>query len=197
MKMPLFRQWKDSDLEPFARMNADPDVMRYFLSPMTREEAHAAVVRMRATIERRGWGIWAVEVDGEFAGMLGLNEPRWQLPFSPCTEVLWRLRKEFWGRGIAFTAAGQALEYGFSKLGLQEIVAFTTPPNLRSIHLMERLGFTRDLAGDFDHPAVPEGHYLRRHVLYRKRNPNQKVAKTEVKQSEVAVLNVYSTETSK
>jgi RimJ/RimL family protein N-acetyltransferase len=168
MKTPVLRQWKDSDLEPFAEMNADPEVMRYFLAPMAHTEAVDAVVRMRTTLDQRGWGIWAVEVDGNFAGMVGLNVPRWHLPFSPCTEVLWRLRKDYWGLGIAYAAANQAVEHGFSNVGLREIVAFTTPPNLRSIRLMERLGFNRDLGGDFDHPAVPEGHALRRHVLYRK-----------------------------
>lgn len=170
MNRPLLRQWRDSDLDPFAQMNADPDVMRYFLAPMTRAETQDALVRMRTLLDQQGWGIWAVEVDGEFAGIVGLNVPRWPLPFSPCTEVLWRFRKEFWGLGIAYTAAEQAIEYGFSKVSLDEIVAFTTPPNLRSIRLMERLGFNRDLQGDFDHPAVPEGHTLRRHVLYRKQN---------------------------
>lgn len=165
----MLRQWKDSDLEPFAQMNSDSEVMRYFLAPMTRSETQDAVVRMRAALDQRGWGIWAVEMDGEFAGMVGLNVPQWHLPFSPCTEVLWRLRKEFWGHGIAYAAASQAIEHGFSKVGLHEIVAFTTPPNLRSIRLMERLRFERDLEGDFDHPVVPEGHPLRRHVLYRKK----------------------------
>jgi RimJ/RimL family protein N-acetyltransferase len=173
MKTPMLRQWKDSDLESFAQMNADSEVMRYFLAPMTRLEAEDAIVRMRSELDQRGWGIWAVEVDGEFAGMVGLNIPRWHLPFSPCTEVLWRLRKEFWGLGIAYAAASQAVEHGFSKVGLDEIVAFTTPPNFRSIRLMERLGFCRDFEGDFSHPAVPEGHSLRQHILYRKKKPNQ------------------------
>jgi RimJ/RimL family protein N-acetyltransferase len=103
--------------------------------------------------------------------MAGLNVPRRPMPFSPCIEILWRFRKEYWGRGIACAAATQVLDYGFAKLGLEEIVAFTTAGNTRSIRLMERLGLTRDSAGDFDHPAVPEGHPLRRHVLYRKKRP--------------------------
>lgn len=172
MKPVILRPWKDSDFEPYAQMNADPEVMRYFLAPLSRSEALDAFTRIRTALDERGWGIWAVEVDGAFAGMVGLNVPRWLLPFSPCTEVLWRFRPEFWGRGLAYAAASQAIEHGFTKVGLEEIVAFTTPPNLRSIRLMERLGFDRDLNGDFDHPAVPEGHPLQRHVLYRKRNPD-------------------------
>jgi RimJ/RimL family protein N-acetyltransferase len=170
----MLRPWKESDFEPFAEMNSDPEVMRYFLAPMTRSESLATLRRIREEIAQRGWGVWAVEADGIFAGMVGLHVPEWPLPFSPCVEVLWRLRKEFWGRGIAHEAAQQAVDHGFAQAGLDEIVSFTTPPNLRSIRLMERLGFERDLQGDFDHPAVPVGHHLRRHVLYRKKRPNRR-----------------------
>ncbi len=169
----MLRDWKESDFEPFAEMNSDPEVMRYFLEPATRSKSLDTFSRIRKEIAQRGWGVWAVEADGRFAGMVGLHVPEWQLPFSPCVEVLWRLRKEFWGRGIAHEAANQAIDYGFVKAGLAEIVSFTTPPNLRSIRLIERLGFERDHEGDFDHPAVPEGHPLRHHVLYRKKKPNQ------------------------
>lgn len=174
----MLRDWKESDFEPFAEMNSDPEVMRYFLAPMTRSESLDTFSRIREEIVRRGWGVWAVEVDGNFAGMVGLHVPEWRLPFLPCVEVLWRLRKEFWGRGIANEAAKQAVDYGFSKAGLDEIVSFTTPPNLRSIRLMERLSFERDHDGDFDHPAVPVGHCLRRHVLYRKKKPNKALQPT-------------------
>jgi len=173
MSKLILRDWRESDFEPFAEMNSDAEVMRYFLSPMTRSESLTTFGLIREEIAQRGWGVWAVEVDGVFAGMVGLHVPEWQLPFSPCTEVLWRLRKEFWGRGIAHEAATQAVDYGFSKAGLDEIVAFTTPPNHRSIRLMERLGFERDHQGDFAHPAVPVGHPLRRHVLYRKKAPDR------------------------
>jgi RimJ/RimL family protein N-acetyltransferase len=171
MSTPTLRQWQESDFEPYAAMNADPEVMRWFLAPMSRDESRGQFDRLRSALDKRGWGVWAVEVDGTLAGMVGLDVPRWQLPCSPCTEVLWRLRREFWGRGIASAAAAEAIDHGFTKLGLEAIIAITTPPNVRSIRLMERLGLVRDLAGDFDHPAVPAGHPLRRHVLYRKRRP--------------------------
>jgi len=171
MKPPRLRQWTNADLEPFTKMNADPAVMRHMLSPLTATEAHELMTRLQSQIDQHGWGVWAVEVEGEFAGMVGLNVPRWPLPFSPCTEVLWRLQTKFQGQGIAHAAAIQAIVHGFENVRLNEIVAFTTPSNLRSIRLMERLGFSRDIHGDFDHPAVPAGHPLRRHVLYRKRKP--------------------------
>ncbi len=168
----------DTDFELFAEMNSDPKVTRYLL-PMTRSESLDAFSRIRNEITQRGWGVWAVEVDGIFAGSVGLHVPECHLQFSPCTEVLWRLRKEFWGRGIAHEAASKALNCGFSKADLEEIVSFTTPLNLRSIRLMERLGFERDHHGDFDHPEVPVGNYLRRHVLYRKKKPSKSVKATD------------------
>lgn len=172
MATVVLRQWQDSDLEPFAEMNANPEVMRYFLAPLSRSEAADWLARMRSAIDEKGWGIWAVDADGEFAGMMGLAVPRWPLPFLPCTEILWRFRREYWGRSVAYAAGRLALDHGFSRLGLAEIVAYTTPPNARSIRLMERLGFARDQAGDFEHPALPEGHALRRHVLYRQKAPH-------------------------
>ena len=173
----ILRQSKDTDFELFAEMNSDPEVMRYLL-PMTRSDSVGAFSRLRNEITQRGWGVWVVEVDGTFAGMVGLHVPDYPLPFSPCTEVLWRLRKVFWGRGIAHEAASKAIDYGFTKAGLAEIVSFTTPQNLRSIRLMERLGFERDHQGDFDHPRVPVGNHLRRHVLYRKKRPDKPVEVT-------------------
>jgi len=168
----VLRHWSDSDFEPFAEMNADPEVMRHFPSMLTRREAMDSFRRVRGNLEKNGWGIWAVEVEGEFAGFTGLMVPRYALPAMPCTEILWRFRRQYWGRGLAYAAAVQALEYGFTKLRLREIVAFTTVSNLRSIRLMERLGFKRDLDGDFEHPAVPVGNPFRHHLLFRKR-PNR------------------------
>lgn len=167
MEQLVLRQWRDSDLDPYAAMNADPEVMRYFPAPLTRAETAASFERLRRGIHERGWGLWAVEVDGIFAGFTGLNIPRFSAPFTPCVEMGWRFRREFWGRSLAYRAAREALVFGFESLRLEEIVAFTAAGNLRSRRLMERLGFKRDLNGDFDHPSIPEGHELRSHVLYR------------------------------
>jgi RimJ/RimL family protein N-acetyltransferase len=168
MSTIILRPWQDSDFAAWGEMNADPEVMRHFPAPMAEAELASSFARMKRGIEERGWGVWAVEVEGRFAGATGLSVPRFTAPFMPCTEILWRFRREFWGRGLARAAAEQALAYGFSTLGLAEIVAFTASQNSRSIRLMERLGFVRDREGDFDHPAIPEGNALRRHVLDRK-----------------------------
>lgn len=165
------RQWRDDDLDAFAEMNADPEVMRYMPAALSREESAATLERLRAKIDEQGWGLWAVDFQGELAGWTGLASPTWTAHFTPCVEVGWRLRRNFWGRGLATAAARQAVAFGFERLGLAEIVSFTVPANERSWRVMERLGFTRDRAGDFDHPRLPAGHPLRRHVLYRKKNP--------------------------
>ena len=129
------------------------------------------VDRIEAGFAADGFGLWAVEVAGgpPFIGFVGLAVPRFEAHFTPAVEVGWRLAREHWGRGYATEAARAALDYGFGTVGLEEVVSLTVPANTRSIAVMERLGMTRDPADDFDHPRLPEGHRLRRHVLYRKR----------------------------
>ena len=166
MKVSL-RQWQNSDLAPFAALNADPEVMRYFLCPLTREQSDALARRQRELIAHQGWGLWAVDVDGEFAGFTGLAVPTFEAPFMPCVEIGWRLAREYWGRGVAYEAAQQALHHAFAELHLPEVLSFTAAMNDRSRRLMERLGLVRDLHGDFLHPRIPDGHELSRHVLYR------------------------------
>ncbi len=168
MKVGL-RQWKDSDLVPFAAMNADSEVMRYFPSPLTREQSDALAQRQQELIENRGWGLWVVDVDGMFAGFTGLAVPAFEAAFTPCVEIGWRLAREHWGRGIAHEAAQQALHHAFAELHLPEVLSFTARVNDRSRRLMERLGLVRDVHGDFLHPRIPEGHELSQHVLYRAR----------------------------
>jgi RimJ/RimL family protein N-acetyltransferase len=169
MEHVLLRQWLDCDLDPYAAMNADPEVMRYFPALLTKTEAAASMQRLRKAIDERGWGFWAVEVDGVLAGLTGLSIPNFTAHFTPCVEIGWRFRREFWGRGIAYRAARDALKFGFESLKLPEIVAFTAAINARSRRLMERLMFERDLTCDFEHPSIPEAHVLRPHVLYRGR----------------------------
>src|SRR6266446_280703 len=142
------RQWKDTDLEPYVEMNRDPEVMRYFPGLLTRAECEASLARLRSAIDERGWGLWAVEIDGVFAGFTGLNVPRFESAFTPCVEIGWRFRREYWGRGLAYRAALQALDFGFASIGMAEIVAFTAVQNERSRRLMERLGFVHDVEGD-------------------------------------------------
>ncbi len=167
----VLRQWQDRDLAPWAAMNADPEVRRYFSAPLTTEQAAHEAALCRNAIAQRGWGLWALEVPGEFAfaGFVGLNVPHFDAPFVPAVEIGWRLPRAAWGRGYATEAAQAALEFAFTQLKLAEVVAMAVPTNAASLRVMQRLGMRRDENADFDHPRVEAGHPLRRHVLYRTR----------------------------
>ena len=162
------RLWRDADRAPFAAMNADPAVMEFFPALQCREASDASIDAWQAQLDSRGWSNWACELaeSGEFVGVVGLTVPRRVLPCSPCVEVGWRLARPFWGRGLASEAARAALDAGFGRIGLAEIVSFTALANLRSRAVMERIGM-HDAHQDFEHPGVPEGHPLRMHCLYR------------------------------
>lgn len=160
------RQWTDADLEPLARLNADPEVMRYFPAPLSRAESDAMAARMRARIEDKGWGFWAVErrADGDFVGLVGVKPVPPAMPFAPAVEVGWRLARAHWRCGYAKEAALASLAFAFEKLRLPQVVAFTAELNQPSRGLMERLGMDRLEA--FEHPGLPPGSPLRPHVLY-------------------------------
>jgi len=165
----VLRRWRAEDLRPFAELNADPAVMEFLPGLLSRDESDEMVGRIERHFDDHGFGFWAVEtVEGnEFVGLVGLAVVGFEAPFTPAVEVGWRLARGVWGRGYATEAAGAALDHGFESLGLDEIVSFTVPSNSRSRAVMERLGMTHDARDDFDHPKLPEGHPLKRHVLYR------------------------------
>jgi RimJ/RimL family protein N-acetyltransferase len=163
------RQWQDSDLAPFAALNADPQVMHYMPRCLERSESDTLAGRYRERIAERGWDLWALERrdEGRFIGALGLAVATFAAPFTPCLEIAWRLAREQWGQGLASEAAAAVLRFGFETLALTEVLAFTVPGNHRSRAVMERLGMRHDPREDFEHPRLPEGHPLRPHVLYR------------------------------
>ena len=170
----ILRPWRPDDLDPFAALNADPVVMEHFPRPLTRADSAAFIDRITTEWTAHGYGLWAVEVPGvaPFIGFTGLHGAVFEAPFTPAVEVGWRLAAEYWGRGYASEAARAALGFGFATVGLAEILSFTAVTNTRSQRVMERIGMARDVAGDFDHPAVPEGHPIRPHVLYRIQAPS-------------------------
>ena len=169
----LLRRWRDDDLLPFAALNADPLVMEHFPGVMTRTESDALADRILRHFEQHGFGPWAVEVkDGApFVGFVGLMVPRFEAHFTPCVEVGWRLAAQHWGHGYATEGAQAALAFAFQFLNLDEVVSMTTPGNWRSIRVMQKLGMSRKLEDDFDHPLLPDSHPLQRHFLYRIRKP--------------------------
>src|SRR4051812_26727303 len=164
----LLRQWRDSDLEPFAAMGADPEVMRFFPRTLTREESDDLAARSHAHIEQHGFGPWALEVvDGPpFIGFVGLAVPGFKAYKSPGVNVSWRLARPHWGRGSASEAARAALQFGFYTLRLEEVRAWAALANEASLRLLTRLGMSRDPALDFDHPTHPPGHLGRQHGLF-------------------------------
>jgi RimJ/RimL family protein N-acetyltransferase len=163
-----FRVWQERHRDPFVAMNADPEVMKFFPALLTPEQTGASVDTWLRQFAQQGWSNWAVELraTGEFIGFIGLSVPRRQLPFSPCVEIGWRLRRTAWGNGYATEGAKRCLRMGFERLGLSEIVSFTTVTNLPSVAVMKRIGM-RNADADFEHPAIPVGHPLRPHCLYK------------------------------
>ena len=165
----ILRPWREEDLEPFAQLNADPRVMEYFPGLKTREESDSSAKLMSDHIERCDWGCWAASLiqTGEFIGFIGLEDIYFKASFTPAVEIGWRLAFEYWGKGYATEGALASLQYGFEKLKFGKIVSFTAVQNMRSRAVMERIGMHHDPQDDFDHPKIPEGHPLRRHVLYQ------------------------------
>lgn len=170
----LLRAWRDEDRGPFAAMNADPGVMRWFPSVQDRAASDATVDRFAALHAELGFTGWAVEVlasergPAPFVGFVGLVPPAWPAPFGhtdPLVEVGWRLDAAWWGLGIATEAARAALRFGLEDVGLPEIVSFTVPPNLPSQAVMQRIGMRYD--GVFHHPRAAADAWWGPHVLYR------------------------------
>jgi RimJ/RimL family protein N-acetyltransferase len=169
----VLREWRTTDVEPFAALSRDPEVMRWYHAPEDPGQAAAFVARCQAHFERYGYGPWAVEVvDGpSFIGFVGLASPRFKVYYTPAVNISWRLGREHWGRGYATEAARAALAHGFDDLQLDEVRGWVALGNEPSRKVMERLGATSDPTDDFDHPLFGPEHPTRRHALYRLRRP--------------------------
>ena len=169
----LLRRWQESDRAPFARLNTDSQAVRYLPKVLTREESDRFVDRVEAHFEQYDYGLWVAEIVGitPFAGFIGFAVPTYEAHFTPNVEIGWRLAPEYWGQGYATEGAQAVLDFGFKEIGLEEIVSITVPDNIASWRVMEKIGMTRELEGDFDHPFLPEDHPLRRHWLFRKYAP--------------------------
>jgi RimJ/RimL family protein N-acetyltransferase len=169
----MLRRWRESDLAPFARLNADARVMEFLPRALSREESERLVERIEAHFSQHGFGLCAAELrtDGSFIGFIGLAVPSFQAAFTPCVEIGWRLSADHWGMGLATEGARAIVRSAFDDLKIEKLVSFTVPENVRSRRVMEKLGMTYNPGEDFDHPGLPEGHALRRHVLYGLNRP--------------------------
>jgi RimJ/RimL family protein N-acetyltransferase len=163
----VMRRWRDDDRGPYAALNADPEVMRYFPATLTRSESDASVDRIEALFERQGFGLWALEVaaTSEFIGFTGLNPMPAGVPGAGGMEVGWRLAKHAWHQGYATEAATAAVGVAFDGARLDRLWSMTAILNRPSQAVMLRLGMTPYEL--FDHPALVPGHPLRRHIAYR------------------------------
>ena len=160
------RQWQPADLDKFAEISADPEVMRYFPEMLSRAKCEQYMESWQSAIAAQGWGVWAVALknNNEFIGITGLQFQSSRFSFSPCTEIAWRIARQYWRQGYAFEAANATLKFGFEVLGLAEIVAFTAVDNLASIGLMQKLAMQK--RERFLHPALQKEHPLAEHILY-------------------------------
>jgi len=167
----ILRPWRDEDNAPYAALNADPEVRRYWPATLSKEESDAQAARLQKHIEEHGFGFWAAEVLGlaRFIGFVGLKPVEPDLPFAPAIEAGWRLARNYWGRGYATEGAQASLADGFGRLGLEEIVSYAVAVNTPSRRVMERIGMTHRPAEDFDHRDRKPNDPLRRYVVYRKR----------------------------
>jgi RimJ/RimL family protein N-acetyltransferase len=165
----IFREWKEEDRAPFARMNGDPMVMEFLPRSMDAAASDKLVGRFQEHFKAHGYGLYAIErkEDGEFVGFTGLHNVEFEAPFTPAVELAWRLDYEYWGQGYGSEAGKAVLHHAFKTLKLKEVVAFTVHDNERTIRLMEKLGMTHVPGGDFDYPTLPKGHPLGRFVLYK------------------------------
>jgi RimJ/RimL family protein N-acetyltransferase len=167
----LLRRWRDSDAEPFAALNADPAVMRYFPATLDRSASDALISRIEELFARQGFGLWALEVagTGEFIGFTGLNPMPADVPGAGGLEVGWRLARHAWHQGYATEAAAAAVDVAFRGLGVPGLWSMTAALNEPSQAVMRRLGMR--LHARFEHPRITAGHPLRPHVLFRLGRP--------------------------
>jgi RimJ/RimL family protein N-acetyltransferase len=169
----ILRNWQPADCAPFAELNRDSRVMQFMPGVLYRAESDELAARISEHLARNGFGLYAAEHRSTraFIGFIGLSIPRFTARFTPCVEIGWRLAHEYWRQGLATEGARAVAHHAFNDLRLPALVSFTVPGNLRSRRVMEKLCMTYDPVDDFDHPTLPEGHPLRRHVLYRLQAP--------------------------
>ncbi len=162
----ILRSWKDTDKAPFAEMNSNPEVMKYFPTPLSAEESNAFIDRINAEFDATGFGLYAVEIKDteEFIGYVGFHRFAFDAPFSPNWEIGWRLSHRYWHKGYATEAASACIAYARAKRLCPRLYSFTALPNTPSENVMQRIGMTFE--GTFPHPALPDTHPLQLHKLY-------------------------------
>lgn len=162
----IFRDWKKEDEHKFVEMNNDSDVMKFFPKKLNESESLELLTKIKSNFEKNGFGLYAVESKekNDFVGFLGFNIAEFESDFTPCIEIGWRFRKEFWGEGLATEGASKCLKYGLEELDFKQIYSFTADINIPSKRVMEKIGL--NFYKTFNYPNVKEGHILEKHVLF-------------------------------
>lgn len=168
-KRLILRAWKKEDNQAYFQINQDPKVIEFLRGPLTMQQVNDFIIAANSHNDKHGYTQWAVEFKETrmLIGFIGLKYIDWESHFTPTVEISWRLGSQYWNKGYATEGAKASLDYGFKKCGLQEIVSFTVPANVRSISVMEKIGLKRDINGDFADSKSPADHPLSKHILYR------------------------------
>ena len=161
-----FRNWLKEDIEQFAKINADLEIMKYFSKPLTFIESEKQIYRYKKHYDKYGYNYFATELldSGEFIGAVGLGYKDYKAKFNPATDIGWRLKKNVWNKGYATEGARKCLEYGFNKLNLKKIISTCTITNIKSENIMKKIGMIKK--GEFNHPNLIGSPHLEKCVWY-------------------------------
>lgn len=144
------RSWGETDREAFAALNAHPEVMHDLGGPIERAASDRKLDHYAQAYEEHGYCRWLLEEhDGTFVGYAGVMPCGGDHPLGCHNEIGWRLTRDVWGKGYATEAARAALHDAFTRIGLEEVLAYTGPGNLRSQAVMSRLRLQRQESRDF------------------------------------------------
>ena len=165
----ILRTWEKEDAKAYFQINQDPKVTEFLLGPLAMEQITGFIEAMNSHSASHGYTIWAacLKETSELIGFIGLKSIDWKSHFTPAVEIAWRLGAQYWGKGYATEGAKATVKYGFNQCGLEEILSFTVPDNIRSLQVMQKIGLKHDIQGSFEHPELPVDHPLSQHVLYR------------------------------
>ena len=165
-----FRNWNERDLDEFAELNSDEDVMEYFPKTLTKEETFKFIERLKKCFEKNRYTYFAVDTleTNEFIGFIGLFYQNYKSDFTPNVDIGWRLRKSFWKKGYATEGAKKCIEYGFKSLGLEKIISVCPEKNSKSKNVMKKIGMNK--VGEFNHPKLKDYPELEKCVCYEINN---------------------------
>jgi ribosomal-protein-alanine N-acetyltransferase len=162
-----FRAWKENDLEAFAKINADKEVMHYFPNVLTKEQTKGFIARLSDHHQKHGFCFYAVDLleTKQLIGFIGFTRTNFESFFTPCVEIGWRLDAKVWNKGLATEGALACLDYGFNTLNFEAIYSFTPKLNLPSERIMQKIGMQK--VGEFEHPLLEDEDVLKSHLLYK------------------------------